>query len=112
MAAYSANAYSRLTIVCPAGTGHVLTGPDHLSALAMLSVGTTFRAFVLGVRWGVGHSLGLFLVAVVFFLSSQQLDLDRVGRSGAAGCVSDLYPPCTRRLRPRWRQCVGYRLRR
>ena len=37
------------------GAGHVLTGPDHLSALAMLSVGTTFRAFVTGVRWGIGH---------------------------------------------------------
>ena len=34
-----------------AGTGHVLTGPDHLAALALLSVGTTFRAFALGVRW-------------------------------------------------------------
>lgn len=40
------------------GVGHVLTGPDHLSALALLSVGTTFRAFVLGVRWGVGHRYG------------------------------------------------------
>lgn len=94
-----------------------MTGPDHLSALALLSVGNTFRAFVLGVRWGIGHrrdpelahrlrsvraptspsadvcsllplrapvrSLGLFMVAVVFFLSSRRLDLDQVGRSGA-----------------------------
>lgn len=47
---------------------HVLTGPDHLSALATLS-GTSISsenealyAFLLGIRWGVGHSLGLLAV--------------------------------------------------
>jgi len=62
------------------GTLHVLTGPDHLSALATLSStdlgsrtkqredlsttprGCDFRAFLLGVRWGIGHSIGLLIV--------------------------------------------------
>eukprot|EP00804_Cyclotella_cryptica_P003651 CCRYP_002207-RA/>CCRYP_002207-RA protein AED:0.28 eAED:0.28 QI:379/1/1/1/1/1/2/86/355 len=63
------------------GTIHVLTGPDHLSALATLSatdVGSRsargennddgapknwkLRSFLLGVRWGVGHSFGLLVV--------------------------------------------------
>eukprot|EP00571_Detonula_confervacea_P015853 CAMPEP_0172300754 /NCGR_PEP_ID=MMETSP1058-20130122/2776_1 /TAXON_ID=83371 /ORGANISM="Detonula confervacea, Strain CCMP 353" /LENGTH=364 /DNA_ID=CAMNT_0013010639 /DNA_START=68 /DNA_END=1159 /DNA_ORIENTATION=- len=49
------------------GIIHVLTGPDHLSALATL-VGTKVQshtrrdAFLLGVRWGIGHSVGLLLV--------------------------------------------------
>jgi hypothetical protein len=38
---------------------HVLTGPDHLSALATLSANVgNGKAFSLGVRWGVGHSTG------------------------------------------------------
>jgi len=49
---------------------HVLTGPDHLSALATLSanVGSSLQAFVLGVRWGVGHSTGLLLVGIVLIV--------------------------------------------
>lgn len=49
------------------GIIHVLTGPDHLSALATL-VGTKVQsqnrreAFLLGVRWGLGHSFGLLIV--------------------------------------------------
>jgi hydrogenase/urease accessory protein HupE len=30
------------------GLIHVLAGPDHLSALAALAVGTSYRAFMLG----------------------------------------------------------------
>ena len=66
------------------GTLHVLTGPDHLSALATLSATDLssrskpnemdalvssppqspcdYRAFLLGVRWGIGHSVGLLIV--------------------------------------------------
>ncbi|KAL7537838.1 hypothetical protein ACHAXR_008122 [Thalassiosira sp. AJA248-18] len=53
------------------GIIHVLTGPDHLSALATLC-GTNIKsqsqshssseAFFLGVRWGLGHSFGLLIV--------------------------------------------------
>ena len=42
---------------------HVLTGPDHLSALATLSANAApLASFCLGLRWGVGHSTGLVLV--------------------------------------------------
>lgn len=51
------------------GFVHVLTGPDHLSAIATLSVNVgNFRAFWYGVRWGVGHSIGLVLVGSVFLV--------------------------------------------
>ena len=48
------------------GVIHVLTGPDHVSAIVTLSVGGSFRAFWLGVRWGLGHSVGLLLMYSVF----------------------------------------------
>ena len=58
------------------GIVHVLTGPDHLSALSTLSVGKPLKtAFGLGVRWGCGHSFGLLIVAIIFFAVGQQIDL-------------------------------------
>eukprot|EP01083_Nonionella_stella_P259714 886415_1 len=58
------------------GIVHVMTGPDHLSALSTLSVGKPLKtAFGLGVRWGCGHSFGLLIVAIIFFAVGQQIDL-------------------------------------
>ena len=49
----------------------MLTGPDHLSALATLSANVgNCRAFWYGVRWGVGHSLGLIVVGSIFIFLS------------------------------------------
>ena len=51
------------------GAIHVLTGPDHLSALATLSAVSDFcKSFALGVRWGIGHSTGLLVVGVVLII--------------------------------------------
>eukprot|EP01041_Mallomonas_annulata_P005628 gene5628-11356_t len=62
------------------GLIHVLTGADHLSALSVLSSEKNiYSAFFLGIRWGVGHSFGLMVVASVFFAISQSLDLDLEG---------------------------------
>jgi hypothetical protein len=49
------------------GFVHVLTGPDHLSALCTMAVGTgAWSGACLGARWGVGHSLGLVVMTVLF----------------------------------------------
>lgn len=62
------------------GLLHVLAGPDHLSALAALSVGSSWRAFTLGFRWGIGHSTGLVVVAIIFISMKGELDLRKIGR--------------------------------
>jgi ABC-type nickel/cobalt efflux system permease component RcnA len=51
----------------------VLTGPDHLSALATLSANVRHlrQAFFLGIRWGIGHSTGLLVVAIVLIILSR-----------------------------------------
>ena len=53
------------------GIIHVLTGPDHLSALATISsnVGPA-EAFCYGVRWGIGHSIGVIMVGTIFIVLS------------------------------------------
>jgi sulfite exporter TauE/SafE len=47
-----------------AGTLHVWSGPDHLAAIAPLAVRHRRRSWALGVRWGIGHSLGVAVVAL------------------------------------------------
>jgi ABC-type nickel/cobalt efflux system permease component RcnA len=48
-----------------AGAVHVWTGPDHLTAIAPLAVRSPKRAWVPGVRWGVGHSAGVIIVGLL-----------------------------------------------
>ena len=44
---------------------HVLSGPDHLAAVAPLSLAPRHRAWVTGMRWGLGHSAGVLIVGVL-----------------------------------------------
>jgi len=54
------------------GIVHVLAGPDHLSALATLSANIgNFKAFGLGLRWGMGHAVGLIVVATILIALSE-----------------------------------------
>jgi len=48
-----------------AGIIHVWSGPDHLSALAPLSVRIKTRAWIAGVRWGIGHSTGVAIIGIL-----------------------------------------------
>lgn len=48
-----------------AGFLHVLAGPDHLAAVAPLAVRSHRRAWIAGLRWGVGHSAGVLLIGVL-----------------------------------------------
>lgn len=48
-----------------AGAVHVVAGPDHLTAVAPLAVRRPRRAWLPGVRWGLGHSAGVGLVGLL-----------------------------------------------
>lgn len=53
-----------------------------MSAIAALTAGDHYaKAFAAGIRWGMGHSTGLFVVACIFLSLKGQLDLDKVRRS-------------------------------
>ncbi len=45
-----------------AGSAHVLTGPDHLAALAPVVADDRSRGWRLGALWGLGHGLGVVLL--------------------------------------------------
>ncbi|KAJ0391530.1 hypothetical protein P43SY_010760 [Pythium insidiosum] len=61
------------------GIVHVLTGPDHLSALIVLSAGSSWRSCMLGMRWGVGHSTSLILITIIFLAVDQSFDIEKMG---------------------------------
>ena len=61
-----------------AGAIHVASGPDHLAAVAPLSVESRGRAWSTGLRWGLGHSSGVALVAGLGFLLREQLDIEAI----------------------------------
>jgi hypothetical protein len=48
-----------------AGTVHVLSGPDHLAAIAPLAVTNARRGWLAGWTWGVGHTAGVVTVAML-----------------------------------------------
>jgi sulfite exporter TauE/SafE len=50
-----------------AGAVHVWSGPDHLAAVAPLSMSRDKRPWKIGVRWGVGHATGVILVGVLAY---------------------------------------------
>ncbi|HKV11297.1 MAG TPA: High-affinity nickel transporter [Thermoanaerobaculia bacterium] len=48
-----------------AGLVHALSGPDHLSAVAPLVVDAPRRRWLMGLFWGIGHSLGVWAVGLL-----------------------------------------------
>ena len=47
------------------GIMHVLTGPDHMSAIAQISCGKRWKGFWLGAKWGAGHSTILLIMCAL-----------------------------------------------
>ncbi len=61
-----------------AGAAHVASGPDHLAAVAPLVARTGRRGWRGGVRWGLGHSAGVALIAVLALLLREALPIERL----------------------------------
>jgi ABC-type nickel/cobalt efflux system permease component RcnA len=61
-----------------AGVVHVLTGPDHLAAVSPLVANQRGGAWAIGLRWGVGHTYGVWLVALLMFVLKEAVPIDRL----------------------------------
>src|SRR6187431_1224168 len=60
-----------LTVIAAAfvaGLVHVLTGPDHLAAVAPLAAADRGRGWFAGWTWGLGHASGVVTVAMLAVL--------------------------------------------
>ncbi len=65
-----------------AGGAHVVLAPDHLAALAPLSVEARRRAWQVGLRWGIGHAAGIALVGGAARLASHAFNVELLGELG------------------------------
>ncbi|ONK55871.1 uncharacterized protein A4U43_C10F1820 [Asparagus officinalis] len=60
-----------------AGCLHTLSGPDHLAALAPLSIGRTrVESAVVGALWGCGHDAGQVIFGLLFLLLKDSLHIE------------------------------------
>ena len=59
-----------------AGAGHVWAGPDHLTAVAPFAAHRPERAWLPGLRWGIGHSAGVAVVGVLSLLLRELLPVE------------------------------------
>ncbi len=61
-----------------AGLLHVFSGPDHLAAVAPLASDRERDHWLTGLQWGIGHTLGVLLIAGLLLLLKEQLPLDAI----------------------------------
>lgn len=61
-----------------AGLLHVFSGPDHLAAVAPLASDQPRASWRTGLQWGLGHTAGVLLIAVLLLWFRDQLPLDLV----------------------------------
>ncbi|KAL2537793.1 high-affinity nickel-transport family protein [Forsythia ovata] len=60
-----------------AGCLHTLSGPDHLAALAPLSIGCTrMESAAVGALWGCGHDAGQVIFGLLFLLLKDRLHIE------------------------------------
>jgi len=65
-----------------AGGIHVFSGPDHLAAIAPLSVGRKVRTWMIGARWGIGHASGVLFVGLISLFIREFIPLESVSSWG------------------------------
>lgn len=61
-----------------AGSLHVVSGPDHMAALAPLAVSDRSKALRIGAMWGVGHGLGVVLLGGLGQLFRDAIDISLI----------------------------------
>jgi sulfite exporter TauE/SafE len=60
-----------------AGCLHTLSGPDHLAALAPLSIGRTrLESAAVGALWGCGHDAGQLIFGLIFLILKDRLHIE------------------------------------
>jgi sulfite exporter TauE/SafE len=61
-----------------AGLIHALSGPDHLSAVAPLVINERSRRWRMGLFWGIGHSLGVWMIGLIALALRGILPVERL----------------------------------
>jgi len=59
---------------------HVLSGPDHLAAVGPIALKEKNNSWHIGLFWGIGHTLGLLLIGVLFYYFRNLIPVDFISR--------------------------------
>ena len=83
-----------LNVIGPAilaGILHVILGPDHIAAIMTVSACQGSSAVWYGIRWGVGHSFGLILVALVIWAIDSDSNISKAAFAKYASYFSGVF---------------------
>lgn len=61
---------------------HVISGPDHLAAVTPLAIESRKKSWIVGFSWGVGHTIGMLLIGLIFLQLKQYINIDSISITG------------------------------
>jgi ABC-type nickel/cobalt efflux system permease component RcnA len=61
---------------------HVISGPDHLAAVTPLTIESKKKSWSIGLSWGIGHTLGMLIIGVLFILLKEFIDIEVISAHG------------------------------
>lgn len=61
-----------------AAMAHVLAGPDHLAAVTPLAIEAKKKSWLIGMAWGIGHTLGILIIGVLFLLFREVIPVEKI----------------------------------
>lgn len=61
-----------------AGFFHVLAGPDHLAAVSPIAIEKKKSSWIIGLKWGIGHTSGVYLVGLLLLLFREIIPIDLI----------------------------------
>jgi hypothetical protein len=62
------------------GLVHVLSGPDHLAAVAPLSADAGRSQWRAGLQWGLGHTAGVMVIGLLLISVRQALPIEAISQ--------------------------------
>jgi ABC-type nickel/cobalt efflux system permease component RcnA len=63
-----------------ASMAHVVTGPDHLAAVTPLAIDSRKKSWIIGFSWGLGHTIGMLLIGLLFILFKELLPFEEISK--------------------------------
>ncbi len=59
-----------------AGIIHVVSGPDHMAAVAPFAVEDRKKSWLVGLEWGVGHTGGVWIIGILALMFREALPME------------------------------------
>jgi len=63
-----------------ASVQHVITGPDHMAAVTPLAIDTRKKSWMVGLGWGMGHTIGMLIIGGAFLLFKEILPINSIAK--------------------------------